>query len=170
MSVDLAKSNFFWGDVFSAQWIVDSVQRQQLQDQSNYLAFINNENNIKRLEFDCGKVKYTLREGIKIFELAIANPTSNSGATFWLKVERENHIVRRTGDSMRAFWKLHRTKGIEKYLEEASTNPEIRYCHTLKHLPCIVVHHANYASQSEARMFDLAGRGKVVHYTLAPEK
>jgi len=130
MSVDLPKSNFFWGDVFSAQWIVDSVQRQQLQDQSNYLAFINNENNIKRLEFDCGKVKYTLREGIKIFELAIANPKSNSGATFWLKVERENHIVRRTGDSMRAFWKLHRTKGIEKYLEEASTNPEIRYCHT----------------------------------------
>jgi hypothetical protein len=80
------------------------------------MAFFNNEKNIKRLEFSSEKVKYTIREGLKVFELALANPNSNSGATFWLKVERDNHIVRRTGDSMRAFWKLNRLKGIEKYL------------------------------------------------------
>ena len=87
ISVDLPKSNFFWGDVFSVQWIVDSVQRQQLQDQSNYLAFINNENNIKRLEFDCGKVKYTLREGIKINQLALKSSTRNLGKNFWTEME-----------------------------------------------------------------------------------
>ena len=60
------------------------------------------------MEFSCEKVKYTLREGVKIFELALANPKSNSGATFWLKIEREHLIPKRTGDSMRAFWKLWR--------------------------------------------------------------
>jgi len=56
---------------------------------------------------------------LKIFELAFANPGRNSGATFWLEVEREHLIARRSGDSMRAFWKKHRDSGIEKYLYDS---------------------------------------------------
>lgn len=130
------------------------------------MAFFNNDKNIKRLEFSSEKVKYTIREGLKVFELALSNPNSNSGATFWLKVERDNLIFRRTGESMRAFWKLNRSKGIEKYLLEAVKNDDIRYSHMQRPLPSLTVHHSNYALQSEARMFSLAIRGnKVVHFS-----
>jgi len=161
--VDIPKNNYFYGDVYSANWIVDSIRAKQLLDASNYLEFVNEEKNIKRLEFNCEKVLYTIREGLKIFELALANKGSNSGSSFWLKIEREKIIARRTGDSMRAFWKLHRDKGIEKFLHEAcDEKSNVRYSHVVKILPIVCTQNTNYAQQQEARMFERAGH-KIVH-------
>lgn len=162
-SVDIPKNNYFYGDVYSANWIVDSIRARQLQDPSNYLEFFNNETNIKRLEFSCEKVLYTIREGLKIFELALANQGSNSGASFWLKIEREKIITRRSGDSMRAFWKLHKEKGIENFLHEAcDEKSNVRYSHMVKILPIVCTQNSNYAQAQEARMFERAGH-KIVH-------
>lgn len=87
---------------------------------------------------------------MKIFELAFANPSSNSGATFWLKVERDKLITRRTGDSMRAFWKKHRDNGIEKYLYECvDAQNDVRYSHSRKELPTVIPNHSNYCMPSE---------------------
>jgi hypothetical protein len=83
ISVDLTKNNYFHGDVYSANWIIDSIASKQLADHAQYLEFTNEEKSIKRIEFSCEKVTYTIREGIKIFELALANKESASGATFW---------------------------------------------------------------------------------------
>ena len=117
---------------------MDSIRSRKLQDPNIYLEFVNKEKSIKRLEFSCEKVLYTIREGIKIFEIALANKGSNSGASFWLKVERENTIARRSGDSMRAFWKLHRDKGLENFLHEAcDEKSNVRYSHSVKILPIV---------------------------------
>lgn len=73
LSVSLPKSNYFYGDVYSSSWILDSIYKKELLDHNSYLEFENKEKSIKRIEFTCEKVKYTIREGIKIFELALAN-------------------------------------------------------------------------------------------------
>lgn len=140
LSVSLPKNNYFYGDVYSTNWILDSISRRTLLDPNEYLEFVNKEKSIKRIEFSNEKVKYTVREGLKIFELALANQGANSGATFWLKVERQNTIPRRTGDSMRAFWKLHRANGLETYLKWASrAENDVRYSHVTASFPTAIV-------------------------------
>ena len=86
-----------------------------------YLEWVNTEPNCLKLDFNQGKLRYTIREGIKIFELALANPSKASGLTFWQTVEQENHIPRRTADSLRNFWKEKRNGGLENYLNNAVT-------------------------------------------------
>ena len=48
-----------------------------------YLECVNTISNCLKLDFNQGKLRYTIREGIKIFELALANPSKASGLTFW---------------------------------------------------------------------------------------
>jgi hypothetical protein len=51
---------------------------------------------------------------------------------------------------MRAFWKLWRQKGLQNYLRMAVNEENgIRYSHTAKGLPTVVVQHANYAMAAE---------------------
>lgn len=72
----MPKVQYFWGDVFTGHWIVESIKQGKLLANDEYYAFNNREKGSKRLEFAAGKVKYTIREGIKIFEIALANITA----------------------------------------------------------------------------------------------
>jgi hypothetical protein len=92
MQVDLPRNNYFFGDVFSAHWIINSIKAGQLLDQTDYLAFENDEKNIKRIEFTSARTQFTIMEGIKIFSLALSDQVASSGAAFWLKIERQNLI------------------------------------------------------------------------------
>lgn len=76
ISEDVPKVQYFWGDVFTGHWIVESIKQGKLLANDEYYAFNNREKGSKRLEFAAGKVKYTIREGIKIFEIALANITA----------------------------------------------------------------------------------------------
>ena len=73
ISYEVPKTHYFWGDVFTGNWIVDSIKAGRLLDKESYLAFHNREKNSLRVEFVDSKVKYTITEGIKVFEIAIAN-------------------------------------------------------------------------------------------------
>ena len=114
---------------------MDSVQAGRLiDDHESYFAFKNTEKGSKRVEFTGNKVKYTITEGIKIFELALANPESASGSSFWLQVQREGILPKRPGESMRNFWKENRLKGLEAYITNA-VQDDTRYCHAFKAIP-----------------------------------
>ena len=124
-----AKS-FFAGEVYSARWLVDSVKSGELLQNKDYKLYDNPEvMGIRRFAFGKSNVKYTIREAIKIFQLALRNKDKSKGAQFWLQVERENLIPKRTGDSLRNFWKESCKKGIENYMKSA-LHGNVWYCHS----------------------------------------
>ena len=67
------KTDYFWGDVFTGHWIVESVKAGKLLENESFYAFHNKEVGSKRIDFIESKVNYTITEGIKIFEIALAN-------------------------------------------------------------------------------------------------
>ena len=126
---------------------------------SEYLVFNNKDPSCLKLDFSAQKVRYTIREGIKIFELALANPESASGSSFWLEIERQNIIPRRTGESMRNFWKEKRNKGLELYLKSAVAHDQDRFSHAFKHLlrpQTGPAEPTGAQQQAEARLFEAA--------------
>lgn len=134
VELDVPKRNFFHGDVYDGKWIIDSVNQRKLLDPTDYLLETNSEEGSKRMDFNRQQVQYTITEGIKIFELALANPSNSRGAVFWLQVEQKGIIPRRPGESMRNFWKIHTHQGLEAYLARA-VKDEHRYCHAFKRIP-----------------------------------
>lgn len=47
---------------------------------------------------------------------------------------------------MRAFWKLHKEKGIEKFLHDAcDEKSNVRYSHMVKTLPTVCTQNSNFA-------------------------
>jgi len=50
------KVQYFWGDVFTGHWIVESIKQGKLLANDEYYAFNNREKGSKRLEFAAGKV------------------------------------------------------------------------------------------------------------------
>lgn len=133
---DVSNIEYFHGDVFLAHWLVESVKEGRLLDPENYLAFTNHEKGSKRVDFICNKLKYTITEGIKVFELALANPKNARGSAFWLKVQRSGVIPVRSGHSMRTFWKLNAMSGLEAFITK-SVEDEHRFCHAFKHIPAV---------------------------------
>lgn len=73
MQTELAKNHFFYGDVYSAKWLVDSAKRGELLNKDEFFLYKNTEKGIKRIEFGVNKPIYTITEALKIFELAINN-------------------------------------------------------------------------------------------------
>ena len=73
ISEDVQKVQYFWGDVFQGHWIVDSVKAERLLENDQYYAFHNVERGSKRLDFAASRVRFTITEGIKVFEIALAN-------------------------------------------------------------------------------------------------
>ncbi len=73
LSHEVPKTSYFWGDVFTGNWIVDSIKAGKLLDNEAYLAFSHQEKMSLRVDFVSDKVKYTITEGIKVFEIALAN-------------------------------------------------------------------------------------------------
>ena len=52
---------------------MDSIKNEALLENDQYYAFHNNEPGSKRLDFTAGRIRYTITEGIKVFEIALAN-------------------------------------------------------------------------------------------------
>jgi hypothetical protein len=94
---------------------------------------------------------YTLTEAFKVFELGLANIDSSYGATFWIKIERDERIPNRTAESMRGFWKAHSRNGLELYIR-SSGEAKVRYSHFMKNIPDVKITEMTSKTQ---RMIDL---------------
>ena len=70
MRLDKAKADFaeyYKGPIYSSRWITDSVNEGKLQKKDDYFICININEKSKRLNIG-KKKKYTIIEGIKLFE------------------------------------------------------------------------------------------------------
>lgn len=157
LNIELTKNYYFWGEVYNAHWLVDSIREGTLQEKASYFEYFNKEKGIKRVELGVNKPKYTITEAIKIFEIALANRNSARGASFWIKIERENFLPKRSADSMRNFWKSHMNTGLENYMKNALED-NVRYCHAFINIPKVKVA-SSVTSAVEDRVFEQAKLG-----------
>lgn len=100
-----------------------------------YFAYNNNqEPACNRLVFGKSHVRYTITEALKVFSLALPNKQKSKSANFWIQVEREQILARRTADSLRNFWKTVEKKGLENYMRDA-LDGGTWYCHAFCKIP-----------------------------------
>ena len=69
----IEKLHYFLGDVHQGHWLVESVKQGKMLDNKDYFAFKNTESGSKRIDFIAERIKYTITEGMKIFEIGVAN-------------------------------------------------------------------------------------------------
>ena len=81
------KNSFFKGDVYRANWLIDSVKAGQLLDKQQYFSH-SDQSSSKRLSFTSEKVAYSITEAIKVFDIGMTNSTSAAGATFWKEIKK----------------------------------------------------------------------------------
>ena len=62
--------DYFEGSVFSAKWLIDSVKAGKLLERDRFVNFDNKNPRCLKLEFSKNKVRFTIREAIKVFEIA----------------------------------------------------------------------------------------------------
>ena len=79
---EAAENEYFYGDVYYAHWLVDSVKAGELLEKDDYFAFTASKN-VRFIKFTVAKPNYTITEALKVFEIAMPNKTSASGSTFW---------------------------------------------------------------------------------------
>jgi hypothetical protein len=75
------------------------------------------------------KKKYTIVEGIKIFEITNVNKQKlkQKGSSFWAGVASKNILPERGHDSMKQFWKRYEHLTLEQYLVQCIVE-KIDYC------------------------------------------
>lgn len=131
----LTPKYYFAGEVYSARWLIDSVKEGRLLPKESYLSFTNADSTgCKRLGFGKNNVRYTITEAIKVFQIALRNKQCSKSAQFWMQVEREYTLPKRTADSLRNFWKTVERKGIENYMRSA-LDSNTWYCHSFPRIP-----------------------------------
>ena len=97
--------NYYQGEVYSFQWIIDSVENNKLLDKENYLLM-----NIKRgldFPFNKKKIQYTQRE-IMIIYSWISGRKSQASRKTWESLGNEGILPCRKKESLKNFWKKWR--------------------------------------------------------------
>lgn len=63
---------YFWGDIYRADWLVESIRAGELLPRKKYHAFFNRTEGCKRILLK-RNVFFTIREGLKVMEIAFKN-------------------------------------------------------------------------------------------------
>ena len=107
-----------------------------LLNRESYHSFNNQHEGCKRLGFGKQHVRYTITEAIKVFQIALQkeNKTKSKSASFWIEVERNQTLPKRTADSLRNFWKTVEKNGLENYMRNA-LEKNTWYCHAFCKIP-----------------------------------
>ena len=81
------------------------------------------------------KKKFTIVEGIKLFQIMSSNNTQNLNKTsFWQKIQDQNLIPERTADQMKRFWSEYENFTVEQWLAKA-IHTNLDFCFSVKQIP-----------------------------------
>jgi hypothetical protein len=125
---------FYRGNIYSSKWIDGSIERGKCLPPDSYLLTQNIDDKARKLNI-AKKKKYTIMEGIKLYEL-ITNQKSiqTNTSTFWAKVQNQGILPERTADSMRNFWKKNTSKTLEEFLIEC-IHESTDFCLSFREIP-----------------------------------
>ena len=125
---------FYLGKIYSSKWRVESIARGKCLPPDEYMLTINFDEKARKLNVS-KKKKYTIIEGIKLYELITnqKNIQANSNQ-FWNKVATQIILPERTADSMKNFWKRNTSKTLEEFLIEC-IHENTDFCLSFKEIP-----------------------------------
>lgn len=111
--------------IYSTNWITESVKAGQLLPKDDFKLL--KQGSGKQLEFDKGKLQYTIREVIIIYDWISDKKLKNSKRT-WQVMAESGAIFCRTAESLKNFWKTNQKLSIEDCIE-ALLKKDAKYCH-----------------------------------------
>lgn len=132
--VKIGFSDYFHGRIFSSRWLDDSIKQGKCLPADTYFVAQNLNENARKLNIG-KKKKYTIIEGIKLYEIITnqKNIQENSNQ-FWSKVHNQGILPERTADSMKNFWKKNLSKTLEEFLIEC-IHEATDFCLSFKEVP-----------------------------------
>lgn len=87
------------------------------------------------LKLNIGKKKrYTVMEGVKLYQIMGAKKTSKVGSEMWKSIAASRKLPERSADSLKAFWKKYSQRQLEEYLIE-SIFFKTDFCLSFKEFP-----------------------------------
>ncbi len=94
--------DFYLGKIYSARWLTECLSRGRMVPCDEYFLVTNtNEELAKKLNIG-KKKKYTIMEGIKLYELITNQRNSQVNlAGFWQKIAQNSFLPERTAESMK---------------------------------------------------------------------
>lgn len=119
------ESDYYEGTVYSFQWLVESIEANQLQDKAKYI-LCSYQGGIK-FPFDKKKIQYTIREIIIIYNW-ISGRKSQASRKTWESLGNDGILYCRSKESLKNFWKNWRKHSLEACIEEMLTK-NTKYCH-----------------------------------------
>lgn len=124
---------FFKGHIYSSTWIVASVAQKKCLKKEDYQICQNIDDDSMKLNIG-KKKKYTIMEGIKLFDTINNQKQVTVNVQFWNKVVKQSILPERTADSMKLFWRKYEYKTLEEYLIEC-INENTDFCLSFKEIP-----------------------------------
>lgn len=122
---DTIEEHYYKGKIFSSNWITESVEKGELLPKDKYsLMKIANG---REFEFNKGKMQYTLREAILVYDWIKDEKLKNSRRT-WKKMVDQGLIQCRSAESLKNFWKLNQKLTVEECIE-LLIKKDAKYCH-----------------------------------------
>lgn len=137
LKLDKVKTNFqeyYKGAIYSTKWIIESIKEGKLLKKEDYFMCINVHEKSRRLNIG-KKKKYTIIEGIKMFETVGGHKSEQVNTpAFWTKVVNQSIFPERTADSLKNFWKKIEYKQLEQYLIDC-VHEKTDFCLSFKRIP-----------------------------------
>ena len=137
--------DFYQGSIYVCNWIRDSVEsnkgnpmqiggtKMMAKKDDNFLSECNNMS-CKKLNIS-KKKKFTIVEGIKLFQIMSSNNTVNlNKSSLWQKIQEQRLIPERTAEQMKRFWNEHENYTVEQWLAKA-IHLNLDFSFSLKQIP-----------------------------------
>ena len=119
------EEDYYPGTVYSFQWLVESVEKGELQDKAKYI--LCNFQSGKEFPFNKKKIQYTIREIIIIYNW-ISGRKSQASRKTWESLGNDGVLHCRSRESLKNFWKKWRKHSLLDCMDEM-LGKDTKYCH-----------------------------------------
>ena len=133
---DNSKSNFdafYRGNIYSGRWIYQSLEEKRLLQKEKYFICMNLHTKSRTLNLAKRK-KYTIIEGIRLYDIMTNQKNVILNRQFWLKIEASNALPERSAVSLQNFWNKFSCKTLEQYLVQCIYE-KVDFCLSFKEIP-----------------------------------
>lgn len=119
------EKQYYKGSIFSSDWIKDSIKEDKLLPRDKYA--LRKLGKGKDFEYAKGKMQYTIREVVMIYDWIKDKKLKNSKRTWQVMVD-QGIIFCRSDESLKNFWKTNQKNTVEECIESLLKR-EAKYCH-----------------------------------------
>ncbi len=116
---------YYKGMVYSSEWIKAWAKQGKLLPKEQYA--LRKIGKGKELDFEKGKIQYTIREVIIMYEWIKDKKLKQSKRT-WQQMVDQGVLLCRTAESLKNFWKTNQKLSVDEWIE-ALLNKDAKYCH-----------------------------------------